>query len=392
MSNANPTLLSIGMTGTLEGRRYTIRGRMVLSMEIEGETWKWNEFYLVADDKSEATLVFEVLEEGVAWRFFEYFQPSAPFTLEQAARVRLGQSIQLDGMSGKVDLVDQSRVEHIDGEAPEGVAVGDVSCYFNATVDGNMLVVSWAEGEVEHFWGRNLRREDVKRAFGAADKPQPQLSAPLSSLSSGEHPAKGMGCSFLSVRTVFMVLFVGFVLYQFVPSFSLDLFSSRESKPPAALCTQGQSITVRNERYSVVRESFVEQANENATRRARQYELVASNGSRVLLRHGVDGSSEKARLLSPLECPLTQPSWLALQRRNGSFSFAGQMLRVVALQRVRSFVPDPLRKDELLLVGETHGLLATDGTGRTVELDWTEKGVRYWSVQILAVSEVKVSP
>jgi hypothetical protein len=65
--------------------------------------------------------------------------------------------------------VDSSRVYHIEGEAPEGVELGDVANYFNAELRDKMLVVSWTGDEVEFYQGITLSAQAVVRAFGVSD-------------------------------------------------------------------------------------------------------------------------------------------------------------------------------------------------------------------------------
>ena len=151
MSFANPTPLRIGMTGTLAGKTYRVAGRVVMGMEDAGETYYWNEFNLVTDEGESVTLVHEQTESGVEWKLFTMFEPEYPMTATDAATKRVADRLNLEETDLLVTLVDESRVYHIEGEAPEGVEVGDVAHYFNAEGGNRMLVVSWTGEEVEFF-------------------------------------------------------------------------------------------------------------------------------------------------------------------------------------------------------------------------------------------------
>ncbi|HLP25188.1 MAG TPA: hypothetical protein VK477_05900, partial [Acidobacteriota bacterium] len=60
MSYENPTALRLGQSGVIDGRRFTVRGRVVMSMVADdGETYTWEEFNLVDDAGSAGTLVWE---------------------------------------------------------------------------------------------------------------------------------------------------------------------------------------------------------------------------------------------------------------------------------------------------------------------------------------------
>lgn len=170
MNFANPTPLHIGMTGTLGGRRYRVAGRVVMGMEDAGETYYWNEFNLVGDGGESVTLVYEESEAGGEWKLFTLFEPDNPMSAEEAAAKRVGEMVNLDGTERRVTLVDESRVYQIEGEAPEGVEVGDVARYFNAETGDKMLVASWTGNEIEFFWGADLPHGTVAAAFGVREE------------------------------------------------------------------------------------------------------------------------------------------------------------------------------------------------------------------------------
>lgn len=153
MSTRNPTPLRVGMKGTLLGNPCRIAGRLVLGMEEEGEIYYWTEFNVLTDSGENLTLVYEATESGAEWRIFRLFEPDYPISAADAATKRVGDTIYLDDDGLKVTCVDESRVYHIEGEAPEGVTVGDVAHYFNAERGQRMIVVSWTGDEVECFRG-----------------------------------------------------------------------------------------------------------------------------------------------------------------------------------------------------------------------------------------------
>jgi hypothetical protein len=166
MSFRNPTPVQIGMSGEFFGKTYRVAGRVVMSAEYEGATYYWNEFNLENSEGESATLVYEETERGGEWRWFTMFEPECPMTAEDAATKRVGDPLNLDGGDVRVTLVDESRVCHIEGTAPEGVEVGDVARYFNAEAGKTMYVVSWTGEEVECYRGETIPGATVKSAFG----------------------------------------------------------------------------------------------------------------------------------------------------------------------------------------------------------------------------------
>lgn len=161
----NPSALQIGHEGVLAQRRYSVVGRVVLGMEENGETYYWNEYHLRDATGRSATLVHEETEDGIAWRLFTLFEPANPLSAADADQVRVGQTLQLDGVELRIELVDESRVYHIEGEPPVGVEIGDVARYFNARSADRMVVVSWSGAEVEHFHGLDLSDAMIAGAF-----------------------------------------------------------------------------------------------------------------------------------------------------------------------------------------------------------------------------------
>ena len=171
MSFENPTRLRIGMHGNFAGKDYRLIGRVVMGVTDDGETYYWNEFNLAASDGTSADLVYEETERGGEWRLFTLFDPEYPMTAADAATKRVGDHLNLTGTDVRVTLLDTSRVYHIEGQAPEGVEVGDVANYFNAEAGGIMQVVSWTGEEVEFYNGVNLARGVVNSAFNLPPEP-----------------------------------------------------------------------------------------------------------------------------------------------------------------------------------------------------------------------------
>ena len=156
MSKSNPTPIRVGTYGTFNGVRYLVAGRLVMGMELDGERYFWNEFNLVSDNGDTATLVHEEGEHGTEWKMFVLFELEFPMSASDAAAKRVGDRINLEGTHVRISLVDESRVYHIEGDAPEGVELGDVAKYFNAQFGRDMIVVSWTDDEVEYYRGKDL--------------------------------------------------------------------------------------------------------------------------------------------------------------------------------------------------------------------------------------------
>ena len=76
-----------------------------------------------------------------------------------------GCTAQVNNNSAQLTLCSASRVYHIEGQAPEGVEIGDVANYFNAQAGNDMQVVSWTGDEVEYYNGVTIPQSVVAAAF-----------------------------------------------------------------------------------------------------------------------------------------------------------------------------------------------------------------------------------
>src|ERR1043165_9540361 len=114
---ANPSSpIQIGQTGVLGGAPYRVAGRIEMSMEEGGQTYYWTEYYLVGEGTARGTLVEEGAGNGTEWRLFRLLDPGPAIAATDAARYRVGDRFQMEGVALRVSRVDRSRVHQIEGE------------------------------------------------------------------------------------------------------------------------------------------------------------------------------------------------------------------------------------------------------------------------------------
>ncbi|TAK95311.1 MAG: DUF4178 domain-containing protein [Verrucomicrobia bacterium] len=308
MSYANPTLLRLGMTGTLAGRQYRVAGRVVMGADVGGTTYYWNEFNIVSDGGESATLVYEETERGGEWKLFTLFEPESPMSPAEAATRRVGDSVTLDGMVMSVTLVDESRVYHIEGEAPEGVEVGDIAHYFNAQMANRMVVVSWTGDEVEYYRGATLPMGVVNKAFGVAESYRSEF-AQTSAFSGGagsrlwDEGQQSSGRLLLVVLAVLLsIIGVGF--------FSPASFSRRPPKiqkttaAPAQLKV-GDTLNLDGKQFQVKTHSIVEVAEVGRWFERHEYQLADGDGVAAWLVENLSPTTKGFYFFTALEP--TQP-------------------------------------------------------------------------------------
>ena len=319
MSFANQTPLRIGMKATFNGTRYRLAGRVVMGMDDGGETYYWNEFNLVNDGGESATLVFEETERGGTWRLFTLFEPEYPMTAADAATRRVGDQLNLDGHDVRVTLVDESRVYEIEGEAPEGVEIGDVAHYFNAEAPNRMLVVSWTGDEVEYYRGVTLKDGTVASAFNLTVERfrGPSRSAAGSAFFSARsalNETPSTPGAVMKIIGVFLVIVISLAAYASCRSSSRRAGVVKTSAPAAPL-TVGSVGKLNDKTWNLVGHAVVEIAQVGRVFDRHEYRLADDERNEALLVYGLKPGERAWTLFTPLQ-PLSSlaPQQAALLR------------------------------------------------------------------------------
>ncbi len=302
MSFENPTLLRIGMHGNFAGKDYRVAGRVVMGETEGGETYYWNEFNLEANDGGYADLVYEETEHGGEWRLFTLFKPEYPMTAADAATKRVGDRLNLTGEDVRVTLRSTSRVYHIEGQAPEGVEIGDVANYFNAEAGNVMQVVSWTGDEVEYYNGVNIPQSVVATAFNV---PRASNSSSFSSgdsswLGGNAENYNGVVKIFLKVALVIFFFFIVFGRH-FSCSRGYESELVKKVNAPAPPLTVGAAGKLLGWNYHISARAVVEIAEVDALYERHEYQLLDDDGHPALLVCGWKPGSDNWFLFTPVE-------------------------------------------------------------------------------------------
>lgn len=310
MSFENPTRLRIGMHGTFAGKDYRLIGRVVMGVTDDGSNYYWNEFNLEAKDGSPADLVYEETERGGEWRMFTLFDPEYPMTAADAATKRVGDHLNLTGTDVHVTLRDTSRVYHIEGQAPEGVEVGDVAHYFNAEAGGIMQVVSWTGDEVEFYNGVNLATGMVMAAFNlpySATGDRLGLGKAFSSSGGSDTGNYNSGVKF-ALQAAF-VLFLFFLIF----GRGLSCSTSYEAAPVKKIyagksaLTIGAAGTLQDKNYRLTGHAVVETCEVGSVFERHEYQITDDYGKTDLLLCGLKAGDTNWMLFTAL-APFLPPS------------------------------------------------------------------------------------
>ena len=391
MNFANPTPLRIGMSGAFDGRRYRVAGRVVLGMEEGGETYYWNEFNLVSDDGESATLVFEETERGGQWRLFTLFEPEFAMAAQDAATKRVGDQLNLDGHDVRVTLVDETRVHHIEGEAPEGVELGDVAHYFNAEAGSRMVVVSWTGDEVEYYRGVTVAPAMITAVFKLPSGALDRLSQPASdSYSTSGFMGDGAGLSSSA-----LVKLVGFALLVVVIFAAYALLRPTRSRagiaktpaPPAAL-TLDCTGTLAGKNYRVQGHALVEIAQVGRRYDRHEYQLLDDAENLSLLICGWKHGDKNWLLFDALQPASALTPVEAAARR------VGDIVKVDAYTApVRELFQAELRQTEganlpQFTNGTVYFNFSAESDARPLLVRWNEQGIKFYRGSPVAAKDV----
>ncbi len=378
MSTANPTGLKLEAAGTLAGRQYRVAGRVVLSTLYEGEPWYWNEFHLIDRAGGTATLVHEEEGDDSPWKLFTDAMPSSLPAVAELESKAVGDTMTIEDAEVKITLVGESRVEFIEGEAPEGVEVGDVARYFNAQRGTKMLVVSWTGDEVEVFRGMDLPPHVIRQAFGTSAGASAQRFAPLTGEASNSRETSG--------PTPYIVGFFIFAVAAGVllPQIS-SLFKSSRPTPttvvkqptPTAPLATGQSGTLLGTAWKVASHTITEVTQVGVRYDRHDYVLAADDGASAWLVSGLNGKFGEWHYFTNVTPPDHLTPTVAAAYRTGqriSIDDTNATVERLFQTKVMSNIADP----GAAATGAVHFNLTARGADRPFVVSWTAQGVTVW--------------
>ncbi|MFM8468923.1 MAG: DUF4178 domain-containing protein [Limisphaerales bacterium] len=392
MNTANPTPIRVGMSGSFAGKAYTIIARVVMGMEDAGETYYWNEFYLSDGSDRIAMLVCEEVYGAQQWRLFTELTPAKPLTAREAGLKKVGDRVDIDGVSAEVTVVDESRVHFIEGKAPDWVSVGDVAQYFNAEAGGKMWVVSWSGDEVEYYRGMQLHPEMVAQALRLTPTSFRKVSG-SSAMSSG---GSGGGWNVGTLVTLLVLGLGGLFLFRSCssgPRYTVTRGSfTRPPAPPVVQpqpappppLTVGTSIVLDGQSYRVITHRVTGFTKVNAQWDTHHYQVTDDSGQTNLLAVRVQGRGTNWQLMRPLAATRPPAPVVAGAMRVGDKvtvdGFEGTVSELLMSREISRTGP-PVAG--LATNGLTYHYLATGSNGMLLA-SWNAKRITFHRGQTVA--------
>lgn len=106
------------------------------------------------------------------WALFAPLTPVEPPTPQASAAQKVGDPVNIDGLTGTIHNLFRYSVKHLDNTGSSGWHTGDVQYGYTAQSDYNLLEVRWNNGGISLYHGKNIPAKDVKdfvAAFTAAN-------------------------------------------------------------------------------------------------------------------------------------------------------------------------------------------------------------------------------
>jgi hypothetical protein len=157
--------LFLGETGMVKNEHYQITGHKVMEISELNLDFERHEYELTADDGHQAILVCGRSPKDGTWQIFTPVQPLQPITPVEAGALRLGQSVNVEGLQGTVDELFLARLEKIEPLTNSTTLPGNLCYNFSAKGPYRHLLARWDAAGIAFFQGADVPKTDVIKGF-----------------------------------------------------------------------------------------------------------------------------------------------------------------------------------------------------------------------------------
>jgi hypothetical protein len=158
--------LAVGQAGKLGGTRFQVQSHLLVEMAMVGRRFDRHEYVLSDEVGTKALLVHGSKPGAGDWWLFQPLQPLTPLSPQQAAAVRWGATVNVDGMAAKVTELFQSTIRQVESPEASDLNPGDVFFAFTGKTQNAQLLVRWNANYINFFQGSALLEKEVVAAFG----------------------------------------------------------------------------------------------------------------------------------------------------------------------------------------------------------------------------------
>jgi Domain of unknown function (DUF4178) len=157
--------LKLGSSGRLDGTNYHVVGHAEVEIALVGSSMVRHEFHLRDDDGGDAWLIFGSRPGENDCLLCTPLHPLALLTPQMAARVRLGEMVNVENVAVQITAHFRSTIRHAEEQNGEAAKPGDVRYGFIGRHGNDILLVRWDERQMECYHGRPLQAQVVTSAF-----------------------------------------------------------------------------------------------------------------------------------------------------------------------------------------------------------------------------------
>jgi len=158
--------LAVGTAGTLLDKHYRITAHSLVEISEVNQRWDRHEYELTDDVGSKTLLVCGEKSDATDWILYQPYFPTSGLGPQAAAAQKMGDRLDLDGFSGKIDDIFSSRIKAVDGDVPGGLETNTISYGFHVAGQYNTTVIArWTESGMLYFRGQPLPGSKITAAF-----------------------------------------------------------------------------------------------------------------------------------------------------------------------------------------------------------------------------------
>ena len=165
--SAPKSALKPGDTGKLANANWLVRSRAIVQISEVGLKYERHEYDLTSDDGSQAMLIHGMSPGADDWFYFTPLTPIEPMTPAKAAEVRVGETVNVDGVIVPIGHLFQSLTTRKDF-APDATPVNsssDMMFGYSGESGITTLVVRWDSRSVQFLKGKRLTNREIADAF-----------------------------------------------------------------------------------------------------------------------------------------------------------------------------------------------------------------------------------
>jgi hypothetical protein len=166
---AVPPPLMIGATGRWTEKNFRITAHAAIEIGEVGAVYERNEYELTGDDGKVTLLVCGEKPGAKDWVLFTPLDPLVPPTAQESAAQKVGDRVNIDGVTATVRELFQSTVSRTENVAPGDWHVGDVSFGYIGQAEYGLLLVRWDNSRINFYRGKDISAKEFIAAFSGSN-------------------------------------------------------------------------------------------------------------------------------------------------------------------------------------------------------------------------------